>query len=80
MTTKEKQKCEKLLDEAILSITSAHDKFFEAEKHKKNKNNVNVEISLGIANNHRGYAEGIYQALVVLGYKSDKMRDLEGLI
>lgn len=80
MTTKEKQKCEKLLDEAISKTTLARLEYSEAEKHEKNHDDVNAEISFRKADNHMGYSEGIHQALAVLGYKSSKMRNLEDLI
>lgn len=80
MTTKEKQKCESLLGEAISKATLARLEYSAAEKYEKNHDDVNAEISFRKGDNHMGYAYGIHQALVVLGCKSDKMRDLEDMI
>lgn len=80
MTTKEKQKCENLLGEAISKATLARLEYSEAEKYEKNHDDVNAEISFRKGDNHMGYAYGIHQILAVLGYKSGKMRELENLM
>lgn len=73
MTKQEKDKCEKLLDEASLILDRSDVEWKYYENKKRDGYYVDAEISLRNFENHRGYAEGIYQALAVLGYKSEKM-------
>ena len=77
MTKLEFMKCEKLLNEAIEYAIDANDKFKVAAKHP---NAMEREILLNTAHNHRGYAEGISQALAVIGFKHERMQELGKLI
>lgn len=77
MTKLEIMKCEKLMDEAIEYAIDANDKFAVAAKHP---DATEREILLNTAHNHRGYAEGINQALAVIGFKHELMVELEKLI
>lgn len=76
MTKQEKDKCEKLLDEAALNLDRADAEWEDYEDAKRGGYDDDEEISLRQFENHRGYAEGIYQALAVLGYKSEKMAEI----
>ena len=76
MTKQEKDKCEKLLNEAAMNLDRADAEWEDYEDAKRGGYNDDEEISLRQFENHRGYAEGIYQALAVLGYKSEKMAEI----
>lgn len=76
MTKQEKDKCEKLLDEAALNLDRADAEWEDHKDAKRGGYDDDEEISLRQFENHRGYAEGIYQALAVLGYKSEKMMEI----
>lgn len=77
MTKLEYTKCEKLMDEAIEYAIDARDKLAVAEKHPDATERYILE---NMAHNHRGYAEGINQALTVLGFKHEQMTELGTLI
>lgn len=80
MTKLEYKKCEKLMDEAIRNAEAANknwEKYLVAEK---NKVALDMEINMRNCDYHRGYAEGINQALAVLGFKHERMVELEKLI
>lgn len=76
MTKQEKDKCEKLLDEASLILDRSDVEWKYYENKKRDGYYVDAEIRLRSFENHHGYAEGIYQALAVLGYKSEKMAEI----
>lgn len=76
MTKQEKDKCEKLLDEASLILDRSDVEWKYYENKKRDGYYVDAEIRLRSFENHHGYAEGIYQALAVLGYKSEKMKEI----
>lgn len=78
MTNLEKDKCEKLCKEAIKEIQNANEYFKKNDK-------VNHDCSLATADlrwgdRKTGYAEGINQVLVSLGYKSESMEQLSKLL
>ena len=77
MTKLEYTKCEKLMNEAIQYAIDARDKLAVAAKHP---NATEREILKNTAHNHRGYAEGINQALTVIGFKHELMAELGKLI
>lgn len=77
MTKVEYRKCEKLMDEAIRQGEKAREEFSKAnEKNGKGT----FELLRLQAQNHLGYAEGINQALAVLGFKHDRMKVLSELL
>ena len=77
MTKQEYMKCEKLLDEAIRNAETANEEFYKAGNSYDTTERHILETK---AWNHRGYAEGINQVLVVLGFKHDRMSELGKLI
>ena len=80
MTKIEYKKCEKLMDEAIRNAEAANknwEKYLVAEK---NKVALDMEINMRNCDYHRGYAEGINQALGVIGFKHERMAELCKLI
>lgn len=76
MTKQERDKCEKLLNEVAMNLDRADANWEDFEDAKRGGYSDDAEISLRQFENHRGYAEGIYQALAVLGYKSEKMMEI----
>lgn len=76
MTKQEKDKCEKLLDDVYLHLNNAEPNWDVYERAKREKCYGNAETSLRLYESNRSYAEGIYQALAVLGYKSEKMMEI----
>lgn len=80
MTKIEYRKCEKLMEEAIQKGRQAQNEYNEAECFRRIGNHFAVEIEQRKADQHYGYAEGINQVLVTLGFKHNRMRDLSELI
>lgn len=77
MTKQEYTKCEKLLDEAIRNAETANEEFYKSGNSYDTTERHILEIK---AWNHRGYAEGINQVLVVIGFKHDRMKELGNLL
>ena len=71
MTKLECSRCEKLIDEANKNIYEAKEQWEKYEKYKEEGNAIKAEIALRDFEFLKGYAEGIYQALTVVGYNSD---------
>ena len=76
MTKIEKQRCENLIEEAKENLNQSDMYWEKYEKLKEQEKKTDTEISMRQADQHRGYAEGIYQALVVIGYSSASMKEL----
>lgn len=47
---------------------------------KKEGKSVDTECKLRVADQEIGYADGINQALVTLGFKHDRMKELANLL
>lgn len=80
MTKSEAMKCEKLIEEAINNCITASESWQKYENCKEKNNMVEAEIGMREFDYRRGYAEGINQALVTVGFKHDRMKELEKLI
>lgn len=80
MTKAENKKCEDLLREGIKNGESAKKEYAEAEKHLANANKLEWEVNQRKADQNLGYAQGIYQALVVVGFEHKDMQKLAELI
>ena len=78
MTKLEYTKCEKLMEEAILKVRQANNEYAESEMQCNNE--VARQVSQRKADQHYGEAIGINQALVVLGFKHEKMKELGALL
>ncbi len=78
MTKIEKNKCEKLINQAIQELIGANE-LYEDDK-KENKDSKIATMQIRLADNKRGYAEGMYNALVTVGYKSEKLNKFEQLL
>lgn len=80
MTKLEYEKCKKLMYEAISNARQSQEDYAESEKYKKNENNIKCEIKQRQGDQHFGYARGINQVLVTIGFKHDDMKKLSELI
>lgn len=80
MTKLEYKKCEKLMDEAIRNAEAANENWEKYLVAEKNKVALDMEINMRDCDYHRGYAEGINQALAVIGFKHERMAELYKLI
>lgn len=80
MTKTEYGKCEKLMEEAIRKAKQSDEDYREYECLKKEGKSVDAECKLRVADQEIGYAEGINQALVTLGFKHDRMKELSELL
>ncbi|MBQ3422312.1 MAG: hypothetical protein IJH34_11745 [Romboutsia sp.] len=78
MTNVEKNKCEKLINQAIQELIGSNE-LYEDDK-KGNKDSKLATIQLRLADNKRGYAEGMYNALATIGYKSEKLNKFSQLL
>lgn len=77
MTKLEYGKCEKLMEEAIRQEKKAIEEFSKANE--MNGKDTFELLRLQVKN-HLGYAEGIYQALSIIGFKHDRMKELSELL
>ena len=73
MTKLEYMKCKKLMDEAIRNAENANEEFYKAGN---SYDTTERHIWETKAWNHRGYAEGINQALAVIGFRHERMLEL----
>lgn len=80
MTKIEKRRCEQLAQEAINKCLKSKEEYKNWESCKKNNDSMGAHLALRKADQDYGYAEGIYQALVVVGYDSESMEELSDLI
>lgn len=76
MTKVEKQRCEKLVEEAERNLENSDVEYSKSERLQKEGKIIDAECALRNADQLRGYAEGIYQALAVIGYYSASMEEL----
>lgn len=80
MTKIEYGKCEKLMEEAIIKVKQSEEEYKEADCYLNAGNHIAWEIERRKADQHIGYAEGINQALAVIGFKHDRMKELSKLL
>ena len=76
MTKIEKARCEKLIEEAERNLENSNIEYSKYERLKREGKKVDVACALRNADRLCGYAEGIYQALVIIGYSSESMKEL----
>ena len=72
----EKQRCEKLIEEAERNLENSNIEYSKYKRFKREEKKIDAECALRNADQLCGYAEGIYQALVVIGYSSASMKEL----
>lgn len=77
MNSKEYKKLEKVLTEGILAAKQAHKEFKKMNIEDDWDKKKILELQ---AQNHLGYAEGINQCLVTLGFNHERMPELRDLI
>lgn len=80
MTKKEKNLCEIRMDNAILKALNSKEEYEKYERLKKAGDEVEAEIALRRADQEIGYAEGVNDLLVSLGFKHEKMKTLSELL
>lgn len=80
MTKAEKERCEKLIAEAERNLENSDIEYSKYERFRKEEKKVDAECALRNADQLRGYAEGIHQALAVIGYSSVSMKELSEMI
>lgn len=76
MTKIEKERCEKLIEEAERNLENSNIEYSKYERLKREGKKVDAVCALRNADQLCGYAEGIYQALTVIGYSSASMKEL----
>lgn len=77
MTKVEYTRCEKLMEEAIQKAKQAKEEF---DKAASEKDITSKNILLEMAQNHLGYADGINQTLVCIGFKHERIKELGDLL
>lgn len=80
MTKIEYGKCEKLMEEAIRKTLDFNVDYKEYERLHEEGKEVDAKCKLRLADQEIGYAEGINQALAMLGFKHDRMKELSDLL
>lgn len=80
MTKQENKKCENLMYDAIRKATYAKEDYKAYERLLKEGKQIDAECKLRLADQESGYAEGINQILVSLGFKHNSMKELSELL
>ncbi len=80
MTKIEIKKCERLMREAIWKANNSNEDYKAYERLSKEGKIIEAEVALRKADQHIGYAEGINQVLVSLGFKHEDMKILGDLL
>ena len=80
MTKSENMNCEKLMIEAIRKANSSKNYYESYEKFSKKWEQAEADCKLRLADQEHGYAEGICQALVCIGFKHERMKELNELL
>ena len=80
MTKIENKRCEKLLNEAIRHASNSKEDYAAYERLLKEEKKVDAECKLRIADQEYGYADGIRQALVCIGFRHERMIELDELL
>lgn len=80
MTNTEKSKAEKILDEAIRKHKNAINDWKEYERYKKENHLLLAETYLRKFQDGISYAEGIYNALVAIGFTHPKMKEFSNML
>lgn len=80
MTRVEKEKSEILIDEAFINYECSQAEWEIYEAFKKEGNSIEAEFHLRRFQDKRSFAEGIYQALAVMGFDHPKMKEFSKLL
>jgi len=79
MTQKEYKKCIELMIDAITHAKWSN-KCYESVREDKSLSEIDIQIKELQGQNDLGYAQGINQVLVSVGFKHEKMKELQKLI
>lgn len=80
MTKVENMRCKKLMEEAIKKATYSKEDYVAYERLLKEGKKVDAECKQRTADQEFGYAEGIRQALVCIGFTHECMKELDELL
>lgn len=80
MTKAENTRCEKLMNEAIRKAADSKEDYRAYERLLKDGKQVDAECKLRLADQEIGYAEGIQQVLVCIGFTHERMKELNELL
>lgn len=80
MTKIECEKCEKLMNQAIMEMERLDEYWDEYEKAKKDNRMADAEVAMRQFDYKRGYANGIYDVLATINFKHERMKELCELI
>lgn len=80
MTKIEYNKCEKLMNDAIVKMKIAQDEYAESADYNEKEDAVKWEVSQRKADQYYGEALGINQVLVTIGFKHNRMKELSELL
>lgn len=80
MTKVENNRCKKLMEEAISKANDSKEDYRAYERLLKDGKQVDAECKLRIADQEIGYAEGIRQTLVCIGFTHERMKELDELL
>ena len=80
MTKREKGNCKKLLCDAIRKARDSSADYAAYGRLKQQGKHTDAEAKLRLSDQEIGYAEGIHQALVFLGFTDDGMKELSDLL
>lgn len=80
MTKQEANKCETFMYYAIREAANSKEDYAAYKRLLKEGKQVDAECKLRLADQEIGYAEGINQALVTLGFKHNGMKELSELL
>mgnify|MGYP007133045201 CR=1 FL=1 len=79
MTKIEYRKCEKLMEKGIRKARQSAEEY-KTYNQLLNEDTIKAETEQRKADQHYGEAIGINQALAVLGFKHDRMKELSELL
>lgn len=80
MTKIEYGKCEKLMEEAIRKAINSNEDYKAYERLQKEGKEIDARCKKRLSDQEFGYADGINQALVTLGFNHDRMKELSELL
>ena len=80
MTKVENMRCEKLMEDAIRKANDSEEDYKVYKRLLNDGKQVDAECKLRFADQERGYAEGIRQALACIGFTHERMKELDELL
>lgn len=80
MTKQEYSELEKLMEEGIQKAEASVTDFNTYEEFMKRNDTVGAEVAQRRGDRNLGYAEGVHQALVAIGFKHERMKEFSKLL